>query len=102
MSDRMRNVLNDRVTILFNSRPILNSKYECKRNAVACPEKLGWGGGGRHKVISQHVITKSYLIESLFEVIIFFNLKYFGEGGTPPPPPPPANMGATAMKGISK
>ena len=42
---------------------IFNSKY----NAVACPKKPGWGGGvgwwvGGHKVISQHVISKTYLI----------------------------------------
>ena len=55
------------------------------------------GGWGRHKVISQHVITKIYLIYFLFEVILLYIYIFWkifeseeGGGGT-------AHMGATAI-----
>ena len=46
---------------VLKNRPLL--RLATIYNAVACPEKLGGGGGGRElKVISKHVITKTYLI----------------------------------------
>ena len=42
--------------VLFNDS--LNTFYLWLYSAIACPVKLGGG----HKVISQHVITKTYLI----------------------------------------
>ena len=39
-------------------------------SAATCAEKLGAGGGGGvHKVISQYVITKTYLIKNVFNKI---------------------------------
>ena len=50
-------------------------------------EGMGGGGAVGHKLISQHVITKSYLIYSLFQVI---KKKKKIEDCMPPPPPPRA------------
>ena len=62
------------VSVLSQCRSELN-------RTVAYPEKLGGGGG--HKVISQHVITKTYL-PYLISYLYFLKIFWGGGGGTGP------------------